>query len=88
MREEELFKDGSTFLYIQSNGLLYWKRVALKHNAKVGELALLFPKDCRPLVLSVGHENPLLSTEDKYDNSRQVLPARYSNGQSGLLSVM
>lgn len=57
--EKEHSRDGSTFVYPRSNGLLYRKCVTSKHTEKVGKLALVVPKDCRPVILSVGHENPL-----------------------------
>ena len=57
--EEERSRDGSTFVYLRSNGLLYRKCVSSKHMLKVGKLVLVVPQTCRTIILSVGHENPL-----------------------------
>ncbi|XP_076060325.1 uncharacterized protein LOC143036653 [Oratosquilla oratoria] len=52
-------KNGSSFQYLKIDGLLYRKCVLSTHVEKVGKLALVVPKKCRPIILSVGHENPL-----------------------------
>ena len=57
--EKEHSKHGSTFIYLRPNGLLYRKCVSFKHTLRVGKFTLVVPKDCRPIILSVGHENPL-----------------------------
>ncbi|XP_076063452.1 uncharacterized protein LOC143038314 [Oratosquilla oratoria] len=52
-------KNGSSFQYLKIDGLLYRKCVLSTHVEKVDKLALVVPKECRPIILSVGHENPL-----------------------------
>lgn len=59
LREEEHTKDGSTYGYLQCNGLLYRKCLSSKHQNKVGKLTLVVPQECRALILSIGHDNPL-----------------------------
>ncbi|XP_076030915.1 uncharacterized protein LOC143019101 [Oratosquilla oratoria] len=57
--EMDQTKNGSSFQYLKIGGLLYRKCVLSTHVEKVGKLALVVPKECRPIILSVGHENPL-----------------------------
>ncbi|XP_076060384.1 uncharacterized protein LOC143036684 [Oratosquilla oratoria] len=57
--EMDQTKNGSSFQYLKIDGLLYRKCVLSTHVEKVGKLALVVPKECRPIILSVGHENPL-----------------------------
>ncbi|XP_076064956.1 uncharacterized protein LOC143038997 [Oratosquilla oratoria] len=57
--EMDQTKNGSSFQYLKIDGLLYRKYVLSTHVEKVGKLALVVPKECRPIILSVGHENPL-----------------------------
>ncbi|XP_076033642.1 uncharacterized protein LOC143020782 [Oratosquilla oratoria] len=57
--EMDQTKNGSSFQYLKIDGLLYRKYVLSTHVEKVGKLALVVPKECRPIILSVGHENLL-----------------------------
>ncbi|XP_076038439.1 uncharacterized protein LOC143023724 [Oratosquilla oratoria] len=57
--EMDQTKNGSSFQYLKIDGLLYRKCVLSTHVEKVGKLALVVPKECRPIILSVGHKNPL-----------------------------
>ncbi|XP_076057566.1 uncharacterized protein LOC143035033 [Oratosquilla oratoria] len=57
--EMDQTKNGSSFQYLKIDDLLYRKCVLSTHVEKVGKLALVVPKECRPIILSVGHKNPL-----------------------------
>ena len=57
--ELETTRDGSTFQYTWTNGLLYRRCISSNHQEKVSKDTLVVPKDCRQIILSVGHENPL-----------------------------
>ena len=37
----------------------YTESVSSQHALKIGKVTLVVPKDCLPIIVSVGHENPL-----------------------------
>ncbi|XP_076064943.1 uncharacterized protein LOC143038984 [Oratosquilla oratoria] len=52
-------KNGSTYQFVKTDGLLYRKCLTSSRPDKVGKSTLVVPRDCRPIILSIAHESPL-----------------------------
>ncbi|XP_076030282.1 uncharacterized protein LOC143018628 [Oratosquilla oratoria] len=52
-------KNGSTYQFVKTDGLLYRKCLTSNRPDKVGKSTLVVPRDCRPIILSIAHESPL-----------------------------
>ncbi|MPC95632.1 hypothetical protein E2C01_090851 [Portunus trituberculatus] len=72
--------------YLRCSGRLYRKRLPSKRPAKVGKLTLV-PKDCRLIILSVGHEKlrSFLSCKDFLEGSSHFWDG---HGYYRLLSIL
>ncbi|XP_076055021.1 uncharacterized protein LOC143033448 isoform X2 [Oratosquilla oratoria] len=52
-------RNGSTYQFVKTDGLLYRKCLTSNRPDKVGKSTLVVPRDCRPVILSIAHESPL-----------------------------
>ncbi|XP_076036803.1 uncharacterized protein LOC143022466 [Oratosquilla oratoria] len=52
-------RNGSTYQFVKTDGLLYRKCLTSNRPDKVGKSTLVVPRDCRPIILSIAHESPL-----------------------------
>ena len=57
--QPEVARNGATYKFLWSDGLLYRECVASDRPGKVGTRTLVLPSDCRQVVLQVAHESPL-----------------------------
>lgn len=51
--------DGSEFLFIKENGIIYRKCIKPGKSNKLGKKVLVVPLDCRKTILSIAHEAPM-----------------------------
>lgn len=90
--EEEWTKDGSTFVYLRKDGILYRKCATSKHTSKNDKLTLVVPKNGLPIILSVAHDNSfggsLFTSKGNHEDSRPDCLARYGGQHSGFLPIL
>ncbi|XP_050706587.1 uncharacterized protein LOC126991970 [Eriocheir sinensis] len=55
----DVARNGASYKFSWTNGLLYRDCVASSRPGKVGTRTLVLPSDCRQIVLQVAHESPL-----------------------------
>ncbi|XP_050704321.1 uncharacterized protein LOC126989756 [Eriocheir sinensis] len=55
----DVARNGASYKFSGTNGLLYRDCVACSRPGKVGTRTLVLPSDCRQIVLQVAHESPL-----------------------------